>query len=130
MDRDHFQLVARAVRQRREELGLTQIEAVALTADAERKISFATWRKVETGVEPPYSRATVRAVCHALGWQPDAFDRLLAGQPPLLVPPTGRSIEDRIAALEAARGLTPRDDDAMSVEQRLARLEALEGLRS
>jgi hypothetical protein len=131
VDRDHdqWQSVAHAVRRRREELGLTQIEATALTAGSGRKISFATWRKVETAVEPPYTRATVAAVCHALGWEPDAFDRILAGDTPRLTTPTGASIEARLQALEQSRGLSGGGRVGLTVEERLARLEALEELR-
>lgn len=124
VDRDHWQLVARAVRQRREELGLTQIEATALTAASGRKISFATWRKVETAVEPPYTRATVAAVCHVLGWAPDSFDRILRGGSPTLVGAGAKpSIEDRLAALEARAVPPVRPTTSETIEERLERLE-------
>lgn len=70
-----------SVRRRREQLGLAQ---------GERPPSQATWRKVEHGIDPPYRRATVTALCRSLGWTEDSYDRLLAGDDPIVVDaPTG-----------------------------------------
>lgn len=62
-----------AVRKRRDQLGLAQGESPP---------SAATWRKVEKAIEPPYAARTASAICRALRWPDDAFDRILAGEDP------------------------------------------------
>lgn len=70
---DDWERLGNAVRDRRNALGLAQ---------GEKPPSAATWRKVEKALDPPYAERTVRAVCAALGWQQDSFDRILSGEPP------------------------------------------------
>lgn len=62
-----------AVRKRRDQLGLAQGEAPP---------SAATWRKVEKAIDPPYAPRTASAICRALRWPDDAFDRILDGEDP------------------------------------------------
>lgn len=65
----------RTVKARREALGLAQGEAGP---------SAATWRKVENGRDAPYAARTVTAICQALGWTLDSYDRVLEGGEPTL----------------------------------------------
>jgi DNA-binding XRE family transcriptional regulator len=62
---------ARAVRQRRLELGLTQ-EDLAEAAD----VSPATVRKVESGTQAHYRDLTCTRLAQALGWDPGALNDL------------------------------------------------------
>ncbi len=64
--------IGRRVRQRRKELGLTQIEAATLAG-----ISNATWSPLERGKIRPVWRTAV-AVARVLGWPDDAFASVLA----------------------------------------------------
>ncbi len=70
------------VRNRREELGLTQTEAVNR---AEGGVSLATWRNIETGFRPPWRRAGLLAVCRVLRWTPESFELILEGGEPELL---------------------------------------------
>jgi transcriptional regulator with XRE-family HTH domain len=73
-DWDH---VATAIRSRRIAEGRTQQEM------AERAgVSLATWRLLETAGRTRYQDLTLRGVTRALGWGPDAIERLLAGEDP------------------------------------------------
>jgi transcriptional regulator with XRE-family HTH domain len=93
MDHD-WPAIGRVILERRESLGLAQ---------GAGGISSSTWRKIEKAIDPPYRRSTLVKIARALGWPDDAIDRLAAGRPPdeLLVEPDGRSIEERVTALEA-----------------------------
>lgn len=54
------------------ELGLTQQEA------ADRgSVSLATWRLVESAGRDRYQDLTLRGICKALDWRPDAVELLL-----------------------------------------------------
>lgn len=73
-DWDH---VAAAIRSRRIAEGRTQQEM------AERAgVSLATWRLLETAGRTRYQDLTLRGVTRALGWGPDAIERLLDGEDP------------------------------------------------
>lgn len=89
--------LSRAVRDRREELGLTQNEAANRS---EGGVSLATWRNIETGFRPPWRRAGLLAVCRVLGWTPESIERILAGEGPEAVKLLTPSQEDRLLALE------------------------------
>lgn len=69
--------VGDAVRSRRLELGRTQQEIAEQAA-----VSLATWRLVETAGRDRYQDLTIRGLCRALGWRPDAIESLLAGDVP------------------------------------------------
>lgn len=69
--------LGRAVRARREALGLRQ---------GDGGVSPATWRKVERAVDPPFLPATLRRIERALGWEPGSADRVLAGGDPIPTP--------------------------------------------
>jgi transcriptional regulator with XRE-family HTH domain len=93
---DDWPTYGRAVRERREALGIRQ---------GAGGVSTATWRKVEAGRGAPYRRTTLVAIARALGWPDDAFDRMRAGRPPDELLAGGaaddRALEARLAVLEA-----------------------------
>jgi transcriptional regulator with XRE-family HTH domain len=90
--------VGAAVRARREELGLTQVE-LATAAN----VSDSTVRVLETARRTTYRRGNLRAIARALRWPDDAIDRIRAGRPPAedLSVVDRRPVEERLAALEA-----------------------------
>lgn len=117
MDDEAWTRLAGAVRARRDELGLKQVEL------AERAgLSEPTVRVIEGARRSSYQRSTLRALATALGWTPDSADRVLRGDQPLILDP---SIDDRIAALEARLGLSSAAPDGRSIEERLDDLERL-----
>ena len=71
---DPWQRVAEAIRDRRLTLRRTQQEMSEAAG-----VSLATWRLLETAGRERYQGLTLRGVTSALGWTPDAIDRLLAG---------------------------------------------------
>lgn len=79
-EHDAWERLGEAVRQRRNELQLRQ---------GQLPPSSATWRKVEYAIDPPYSPQTVSAICAALRWTHDSFDRILAGDAPIVTDDTG-----------------------------------------
>lgn len=104
------QLIGDHVRHRRDELGWS-VRGIAARAN----MSEGLWRQIENGrrvlnkdvidtvnPKPP----TVFNVCKALGWAPDAFDRLRARKKPVVVsnPRAGRNddVPTRVARLELA----------------------------
>lgn len=98
VDADFWPAVGEAVRARREELGLTQVE-LAQAAN----VSDTTVRVLETARRTNYRRGNLRAIARALRWPDDALDRIRAGRPPdeELAEPVKLSTEERIARLEA-----------------------------
>lgn len=90
--------VGDAVRDRRTELDLTQLE-LAQAAN----VSESTIRVLETARRTSYKRGNLRAIARALRWPDDAIDRIRAGRPPdeELAEPARLTTESRIAALEA-----------------------------
>lgn len=85
--------IGRVIRQRREELGLTQGAGA---------VSVATWRKIEKGIDPPYRRSTLIAIARALRWPDDAIDQIRAGRLPdeQLAERDDRILEERLEQLE------------------------------
>lgn len=77
--RDRWQVVADAMRDRREELGITQQEAIQRS---EARVSSSTWSNLERAAKTSYERSKLRAVCRALGWSSDSIERIIAGQEP------------------------------------------------
>lgn len=80
-DPDHMtaqlETAAKAIRTRRDELGLTQTAAADLAA-----VSRSTWIRAETGAGP-LSGPNATGVMRALGWTTDSYQRLLVGQDPI-----------------------------------------------
>jgi hypothetical protein len=102
---DRWNAVAEHVRDRREQLGLTQHRAVS---SSEGAISLATWRNIEKAVKPPYRRSSLLAVCRVLGWTSDSIDRILDGGEP-----------EEVDAEEPE----PETEDLEALTKRLARME-------
>jgi|688.fasta_scaffold01945_31 transcriptional regulator with XRE-family HTH domain len=91
---------AEQVRARRLELGWTQHHLAT-----EAGISVATIRKLEGAQQDSYRALTLRALCRALGWEPNMLDHLAAspagGRPSQRSAPTtlpDNSRQDLIAA--------------------------------
>lgn len=98
-DDDRWVAVGEAVRLRREDLGMTQVELATASG-----VSEPTIRVLERprGARK-FRRRTLRDLARALRWPDDAVERVLAGRPPDedLVEPDRRSLEERLQALEA-----------------------------
>lgn len=106
--RPRWDLVALAVRYRREQLGY-QVDDVAahvgVTADA--------WRTLEAGRRPNgFHKDHAVAASTALGWTPDSLTRIVRGHRPLdapgALPTLARSA--RLEAGRAAPGTAPRSE--------------------
>src|SRR2546429_7258538 len=78
-DAGGWQRVARHVRSRRLELGLTQ-EAAA----ARGKVHPRSWARVESGASEGYRLPILIGVCRSLDWAPDSIERVLGGGAPLV----------------------------------------------
>jgi transcriptional regulator with XRE-family HTH domain len=100
-------------------------------AAREAGVDDATWRHLEEGVRTSRSGEkvgasprddTLASVARSVGLDPAAVFEAAGRE--FVPPPAGeeRSIDERIAALEAQMGVTPRRDDR-SLEERLAELE-------
>ena len=93
------QRVAAAIIARRDELNITQAQAVER---ADGGVSMPSWSLIENGRQGSYKARTLGGVCRALGWSTDSIERLLAGEPPgLLEPPTRPQDDDELAELRA-----------------------------
>ncbi len=106
--------IGAAVRSRRQQLGLTQLDLAARAG-----LSEATVRVLETARRQSYRAANLRAIAVALEWPEDAFSRLAAGLPaegPSPERPTAGTIDDRVAALEAE---VVRLRDELAARQRI-----------
>lgn len=90
-----------AIRNRREELRLTQEEAAAAAG-----ISASAWRSIEARGHTSLRPSTARGVAEALRWTPDSVDRILAG---------GEPEEEPVRPGQDSR-------DAFSIDARVARL--------
>lgn len=79
-------ILARWIRARRTQLGLTRADAAAAGP-----LTQATWRALESGQRPNIRPSTRRALERALRWPPNSIDAALAsGRPPVPTPtPTG-----------------------------------------
>lgn len=95
---DEWARVGAAVRERREGLGLTQLELATQAGVSESMV-----RVLETARRANYRAGNLRAIARVLQWPDDAIDRVLAGRPPdeRLSPPDERPLTDRLEALEA-----------------------------
>ena len=70
--------LARAVRDRRESLRLSQTEAATRAG-----LSVAVWSHVETMRSEAVRTRTARQMSEALGWTPDSIERLARGEEPV-----------------------------------------------
>lgn len=95
---DEWARVGAAVRERREELGLTQLEVATQAGVSESMV-----RVLETARRTSYRAGNLRSIARALSWPDDAIDRLRAGRPAdePLAPPDERPLTERLEALEA-----------------------------
>lgn len=75
---DDWENLARTVRRRRTDLGLTQAELAA----RDDQLSVATLRRIEASAATSYRDLQLAALARALGWTSDTVDRLLAGERP------------------------------------------------
>src|SRR4051812_8964449 len=78
------QEVGDILKERREQLGLTQEDTP--------NVSSATVRKIENGTATSFRRASMLAYMDALGWPPNSRDRLIAGENPAEFTRIGGSI--------------------------------------
>ena len=107
-----------AIRQRRQDLGLTQ-EAAARVAG----ISTRTWIRVEDG-DASSSAMTMRKVAMALRWPPDALARIAAGEDPGDLPtvesvpspgdPAADTIEQMARDIAVLRGRVAEQDETLA----------------
>lgn len=96
--------VADAIRQRRDELGLSQQDVVTRVAQAGRKMSINNFRAYERGTRPNPAVTVMADISRALEWDPDALNRIFneTGQPRHLpVRPGDAALAARLARLEA-----------------------------
>lgn len=114
--------LARGARDRRLALGLTQKQAAAAAG-----VSDQTWLNVENG--KPASDRTLAGVDRALRWQQGSARRLLEGGEPDPVGEHPRTIEERLAAIEARVSPEP-PRPGETFEERLTRLEQRLGVNS
>jgi hypothetical protein len=105
---DGWARVAKAVLNRRTELGITVAEAVRRSGDT---VSAAVWSILENARQDSYRPRTLAGVCRALGWTANSIDQILAGGQPTSAgaqrAPTGEPTVDRL--LDAVSELT--DDE-------------------
>jgi DNA-binding XRE family transcriptional regulator len=122
--------IARAVRARRLELGLTTEEA------AERaRIPEKAWRVVEQGISNP-SSLVMGALCRALDWQPATIETLL--QREVHVNGSGEIVVDLQAPIDdelpvvapSPRVVTVLDSEGLTPAQLLDVQEYIDELRS
>lgn len=96
---DRWQAVAEAMKARRDELGITQTEALVRS---DGRVGGSTWSHLETAHKTSYDRSKLRAVCRALGWSIDSIERIVAGQDPVELSEESREreIEQRLFRME------------------------------
>jgi hypothetical protein len=110
-ERSHtdWQRLGAAVRDRRNELGLSQ---------GEDGPSAATWRKVEKAIEPPYAERTLRAICRVLRWPSDAADRILDGDDPRSLGTSGSGQDYNARIARISEGAQAAIDAIIEAEER------------
>jgi transcriptional regulator with XRE-family HTH domain len=77
---ERWEAVAEAIKDRRDELGMTQAEGVIRAGG---HVGSSTWSLLERGQKTSYERGKLRAVSRALGWSFDSIERMIGGQPPI-----------------------------------------------
>ncbi len=80
LDDDAWRHAGRRVRERRVGLSLSEEDAARRA-----ELDVSTWQRVERGGGRLCRRRRVEAVCTALGWAPDAIERMVVGEEPKLV---------------------------------------------
>ena len=80
LDDDAWKHAGQRVRERRVGLSLSEA-AAARRAELDVEI----WQRVERGGGRLCRRRRVEAVCTALGWAPDAIERMVAGEEPAVL---------------------------------------------
>jgi Helix-turn-helix domain len=99
LDDDAWRHAGQRVRERRMGLSLSE-EAAARRAELDVEI----WQRVEQGGGRLCRRRRVEAVCTALGWAPDAIERIVTGEEPTVVGSRRAQAPPRVL-----RPLTTRD---------------------
>lgn len=97
-DAPSWERVARRVHQRRLELGLTATETVDRAGDG---LSAAVLSLIENARKDRYSARTIAALCRGLAWSSDSVERILDGGEPTETAGPDRTIEERLAVIEA-----------------------------
>lgn len=106
--------VGQLIRQRREELGLSQ--------EAIEGVSSSSVRKIENATAEDFRRSTIVAYMRALGWAPDAYERMRAGENPASLyihfedPPPRLQSDVKVGGLT---GIDRLDDDDLAELQAL-----------
>jgi hypothetical protein len=77
LDDDAWRRAGQRVRERRVGLSLSERDAAKRA-----ELDVAIWQRVERGGGRLCRRRRVEAVCTALGWAPDAIERLVVGDEP------------------------------------------------
>lgn len=108
--------VGDAVRARRDLLGLTQDDVPG--------VSSSTVRKIENGTADSFRRKSIVGYMRALGWPPDAFERLEAGEDPSTLAEPAPVVDVRTPvedALLADDGISDDSRDLLLSAYRTAR---------
>ncbi len=104
LDDDAWRHAGRRVRERRVGLSLSEEDAARRA-----ELDVSTWQRVERGGGRLCRRRRVEAVCTALGWAPDAIERMVVGEEPKLVGErAGHARAGHAAAALVLRPLTTR----------------------
>ncbi|MFN8052798.1 MAG: hypothetical protein U0Q22_15240 [Acidimicrobiales bacterium] len=82
------QVIARAIRERRASLGLSQEETAARSGGM---VSTANLRVFEGAGRPTYRGKSLVGVARALGWPDDAIERIASGEDPAGLSAAGRA---------------------------------------
>lgn len=109
MNDEAWTRLAGAVRSRRDELGLTQVELATKAG-----ISEPTLRVIEGARRRSYQKATLRALSQALGWTPDGAQRILGGEDALEAGAQRTETETEVEALKA---------EVAKLQERIANLQ-------
>jgi hypothetical protein len=134
---DPWQIVGSSVALRREMLGLSQDQAVALTDDA---VTGADWATVEAGRADAVRSQVRREISLALGWPVDAINQIAAGADPERLntgrpsarPRTAHDGRDRVDDVDFAklRELDPEGYHTITAQARRLLAAALEKERT
>ena len=97
-------ILARWIRERRTQLGLTRADAAAAGP-----LTAATWRALESGQRPTIRPSTRRALERALRWPPNSLDAaLVSGGPPVPTPTSAGGGQEAPALAELGRWIRER----------------------
>lgn len=122
---DDWPRLGQAVRARRENMSMTQTEAVRR---AEGSVSISVWRAIEKAFRPPYARASLLAVCRVLRWDPESIDLVLQGGDPIELPVSlvdeGADLAAQVAELRRQVARHEEILERMDAERRADQAEA------